>query len=365
MNNRNFFWLNAIVLLLLAGSLQAQNRGQSCEIEARSNIALNGKDIVLRNCADKNHGLGWYYGGKSFGTHSPDGPVLYGYRSGILGTTDRGRKGILFWNKDGNVGIGTEKPAANMHVAGTAKVTGEFELGKFNIPAGFTTELGRNEPLINMDINFRQEDKNTQFLGASFRMDSRPNDPLFNWIRRNPGSTSEEFLMVLWRDGRLGLGKRNPSCKLDVAGSICANGNPINSDERFKKDIEQLENSLSQLVQLEGVSYYMRTEEFKDRNFASGQQIGLIAQDVEKVYPELVMTMADGYKAVNYDGLIPVLIESLKEQQTIINQLEDKVSNMEALQAQLNTQQKQIAQLTALVSKNYTEQDTAVKNTEE
>ena len=75
--------------------------------------------------------------------------------------------------------------------------------------------------------------------------------------------------------------------------------------------------------------------------------------------------MADGYKAVNYDGLIPVLIEGLKEQQAIINQLEDKVSSMEALQAQLNTQQQQIAQLTALVSKNYTEQDTAVKNTEE
>lgn len=351
MKSINLLWLVCLTLILFTNSSQAQTRG--CDISAKANITLNNHDILLRNCSDKNHGLGWYYGGKSFGTFSPDGPVLYGYRSGILGTTDGGKNGVLFWNKDGKVGIGTNKPGKNFHVAGTSKFTGELELGNFNIPAGFTTELARNEPLINMDVNFRQKDKNNNFLGAAFRIDSRPNDPLFSWLRRSPGSTSEVVLMALSRNGDLSIGKRNASCKLDVAGSICANGTPINSDERFKKDIIVIENALTKLNDLDGVSYFMRTNEFKDRNFPESKQLGLIAQDVEEVFPELVLTQNDGYKAVNYDGMIPVLIEGIKEQQLIISDLEEKVSELEELKKQLNSQQQMISQLSTLVEQHF------------
>jgi hypothetical protein len=351
MKKINLLWLICLMFICMTTHLQAQqNRG--CDISANANITLNNNDLLLRNCNDKNHGLGWYYGGKSFGSLSPDGPVLYGYRSGILGTTDGGKNGVLFWNKDGKVGIGTDKPSKNFHVAGTSKFTGELELGKFNIPAGFTTELGRNEPLINMDVNFRQKNKNNNFLGAAFRIDSRPNDPLFSWLRRSPGSTSEVVLMALSRDGDLSIGKRNASCKLDVAGSICANGTPINSDERFKKDIVVIENALTKLHDLEGVSYFMRTEEFKDRNFPESKQLGLIAQDVEGVFPELVITQNDGYKAVNYDGMIPILIEGIKEQQLIITDLEKQVSELGELQKQFHSQQAVINQLSALVEQH-------------
>ena len=54
--------------------------------------------------------------------------------------------------------------------------------------------------------------------------------------------------------------------------------------------------------------------------------MGVIAQEVEKIFPELVSTNANGYKSVNYIGLIPVMIESIKDQQQQINELTQLVN---------------------------------------
>jgi Chaperone of endosialidase len=66
-------------------------------------------------------------------------------------------------------------------------------------------------------------------------------------------------------------------------------------------------------------------------NFSTGKQMGVIAQEVEKVFPELVTTNGDGYKRVNYIGLIPVLIESIKEQQTQIEKQNQKIEKLTQL----------------------------------
>ena len=84
-----------------------------------------------------------------------------------------------------------------------------------------------------------------------------------------------------------------------------------------------MEGALGKIQQLDGVSYQFNQQDFQERGFSEKQQLGLIAQNLEEVYPELVKTYDDGYKAVNYDGLIPVLIEGLKEQQQEITTLED------------------------------------------
>ncbi len=60
-------------------------------------------------------------------------------------------------------------------------------------------------------------------------------------------------------------------------------------------------------------------------NFPEGKQIGVIAQDVEKIVPELVQTAADGIKSVDYVKMIPVLIEAMKEQQKMIDALKAEV----------------------------------------
>lgn len=99
---------------------------------------------------------------------------------------------------------------------------------------------------------------------------------------------------------------------LYVNGSIWANGTTYASDERFKKNITSISSPLQRLIQINGVEYEMQTDKFSKNNFQKGRQMGLLAQNVEKVAPEAVNEV-DGYKGVDYARLVPLLIESIKE----------------------------------------------------
>lgn len=93
--------------------------------------------------------------------------------------------------------------------------------------------------------------------------------------------------------------------KLAINGSTRANAYYYNSDRRYKSDIEVLKSPLEKLLQISGYSYYSKLEQ-KDT-------IGVIAQEVEAVYPNLVQTDAQGYKSVQYGNLVAPIIEALKE----------------------------------------------------
>jgi len=82
--------------------------------------------------------------------------------------------------------------------------TGENFRIPFDIPTGITTEVGGTTPLLNLDVNFRFTDKNTDYIGGAFRIDARsPNYPLFQWLVRKAGSTAENVIMSLSEDGDL------------------------------------------------------------------------------------------------------------------------------------------------------------------
>ena len=129
-------------------------------------------------------------------------------------------------------------------------------------------------------------------------------------------------LLQVTRDGDMGLGKApGAGFKLDVEGDIrgtrvFAQGVELTSDARFKTNLQAITDALSIVRKLQGVSYDWNREAFPDRGFSPRPQIGVIAQEVEKVLPELVSTDAQGFKSVNYTGFIPVLIEGLKQQDT-------------------------------------------------
>ena len=76
-------------------------------------------------------------------------------------------------------------------------------------------------------------------------------------------------------------------------------------------------------MQLNGVEYEMRTDEFPKNYFQPGRQIGLLAQNVEKIVPEAV-NEKDGYKGVDYARLVPLLIEAIKELQKEVETLKNK-----------------------------------------
>ncbi len=101
----------------------------------------------------------------------------------------------------------------------------------------------------------------------------------------------------------------NPS-----TGDFTAGGNiTANSDMRIKKNIRTLENSLEKVLALRGVEF--------DRIDTGQHQIGIIAQEVEKLIPEIVKE-TNGMKSVAYGNLVAILIEAIKEQNKRIEQLE-------------------------------------------
>ncbi len=115
------------------------------------------------------------------------------------------------------------------------------------------------------------------------------------------------------------------------------------SDIRLKQNIIPLHNSLSNVIKLQGINYYWNKEMSEVANSSSEMQTGLSAQEVEKVYPELVKNASNGYKSVNYIGLIPVLIEAIKEQQ---NQIDELKKQNEKLQKDNTDSKSQIENLT-------------------
>jgi hypothetical protein len=122
--------------------------------------------------------------------------------------------------------------------------------------------------------------------------------------------------------GSVGIGTTNPTSKLHVVGDVSVSGiltaGDFNStsDIRLKTNIKPFENTLEKIVQINGVSF-----NWIENNAKSG---GIIAQDVEKVFPELVSQTE--IKTVNYNGLIGVLIEAIKELKSEVEDLKSKLN---------------------------------------
>jgi hypothetical protein len=123
--------------------------------------------------------------------------------------------------------------------------------------------------------------------------------------------------------GNVGIGTSAPTVRLQVAGDIIANSIAGSSDARFKTNITPIENPLQKVLRLRGVKFDWNKKAFPDRSFSDSRAIGFIAQEVEKVLPEVVQTekTAEGYMAVQYDKVVALLVEAIKEQQKQINSL--------------------------------------------
>ncbi|MGB3464695.1 MAG: tail fiber domain-containing protein, partial [Cyclobacteriaceae bacterium] len=113
---------------------------------------------------------------------------------------------------------------------------------------------------------------------------------------------------------------------VSTAGTLVINAGGVftSSDKRLKENIDLLRNTLEKLDQLGGYNYNYKADREKKK------QIGVIAQELEKVYPELVILNENGFKTVNYVGLVPVLIEALKEQQRMIDSLTKNIADQNA-----------------------------------
>lgn len=124
---------------------------------------------------------------------------------------------------------------------------------------------------------------------------------------------------------------------LTVYGNALSSGAWVTSDLRYKKNIAEIKDPLNRILQLQGRTYEFKTDEFQSLSFNPGSNLGFIAQDLAKIFPEAVKADEKGYLAVNYDMLIPVLVEAIKSQQKTIESQNERISNLENNSSSLNT----------------------------
>ena len=110
----------------------------------------------------------------------------------------------------------------------------------------------------------------------------------------------------------------------DVTGTIKATGDVIafsSSDERLKDNLKLISDPLEKISKMSGYEF-----DWNDKQDTyTGHDVGVVAQEIEQVLPEVVTERDDGYKAVKYEKLVPLLIESIKELSVKVEELESKL----------------------------------------
>ncbi len=149
---------------------------------------------------------------------------------------------------------------------------------------------------------------------STFRVDSD------RWRVWMGGSGNSQETLTVTEAGRVGVKKYNPAYPLDVTGTIRATSDVIAfSDKRVKENIKTIDNALDKVTKLRGVNYNRKDIEDKST------KIGVIAQEIEKIIPEVVTTDEEGMKSVSYGNVVGVLIEAIKELKSEVEQLKKQI----------------------------------------
>jgi hypothetical protein len=184
----------------------------------------------------------------------------------------------LFISNSGSVGIGTESPESKLHVTSDIKTNGYLFLDN--------------------NFSIRQKDSSSNYRDLL-------------WLN-NANITYLQGNNIYFRTlAGANLGHFDATGNLTTVGDVAAF-----SDEKLKKNVKTIDNALDKVKQLRGVEY--------ERKDIDKKGLGFIAQEVEKVLPELV-SQHDDFKTVSYANVVSVLVEAIKELSNEIEILKNKI----------------------------------------
>jgi len=166
-----------------------------------------------------------------------------------------------------------------------------------------------------------------------------------NFWKPWPTQNSANYVLWLRNDRNVAIGgEGSEEYKLMVYGNAFSTGDWVGSDRKLKTNIEALENNIEKILALQPKSYLydFKLDKYTDRaideeldvvkkrtmeadkhiTHKSSKTLGFIADEVQKIFPELVKTDSKGISAINYDGMIPVLVSAIQAQQKQIAELQ-------------------------------------------
>ena len=265
-------------------------------------------------------------------------------RGGNAGIASGGAGGDLNLVAGANLPLGGSG-YTNLGVPGVLNITGSYGYnsvgGRVNITAGATScwslvSGSHSDVNIAGGTNLAASDAGSITVQGGYTIGTSCPPPGATGgniiIQSGLGSGTGTNGTIQLMNGNVGIGTAAPTQKLHVVGNICYTGAiAACSDFRYKTNISPIQNSLTKLMLLQGVNYYWKTSEYTNMDFSERKQIGFIAQDLEKIFPEMVFTDDKGYKSVDYSRLTPVLVETIKAQQKQIADIKFRLHEIEKM----------------------------------
>ena len=222
----------------------------------------------------------------------------------------------------GNVGVGTQSPSSKFHVSGgDSRHSG----GKLIYEAGGVSDYFRIQ-------------RSSSSGRSQIQLANESGTEL--WRFGTTGGGSEDF--AFWDGDTNHLVFDRSANSAEFGGSVGINVTPsgtsgrldcsndvvafATSDKRLKENIKPLDGALDKILKISGVEFDWKPLTEKEKKTIHGNEghdVGVIAQEIEEVLPEVVTTRDSGYKAVKYEKIVPLLIEAIKEQQKQIEELKN------------------------------------------
>jgi hypothetical protein len=217
----------------------------------------------------------------------------------------------------GNVGIGRTSPQSRLDVLSSARITSSANTShafKLEARAGFAND--GNSSCIWVSDGGSSSDPLFSSQGAHLVIECRQSAGRHIYFKVGNTTTAQH---IMSSDGRMGIGTTSPSERLHVSGNILASGSVTqNSDISLKDNITPIPNALDKVLQIRGVTYNRNDIEDNPRD------AGVIAQEVERVLPEVVSQCENGIKSVAYGNMVGLLIEAIRELSAEIEDLKSQ-----------------------------------------